>query len=136
MEDTLENYRTKNRILRRYSSFADDHRYSNSYNSYNDSLSTVFSLISSSVSPSPSLFPSSPEQNGSEEYEQGGEEYVIDDLYQVPLGIVLMLSVFYGGISLAAVAGNGLVLWVVSVCINLVFLYFKYKLCMSCFSIF
>jgi len=38
-----------------------------------------------------------------------------DVLYQVPLGIVVMLSTFYGGISLAAVTGNGLVLWVVSV---------------------
>jgi len=36
-------------------------------------------------------------------------------LYQVPLGVVVMLSTFYGTISLAAVAGNGLVLWVVLV---------------------
>ncbi|CAG7816529.1 unnamed protein product [Allacma fusca] len=40
---------------------------------------------------------------------------ITGELYQVPVGIVIVLSTFYGGISLLAVIGNGLVLWVVSV---------------------
>lgn len=42
-----------------------------------------------------------------------------DELYKVPLEIVVLLSTFYGTISLTAVAGNGLVLWVVFVSIFL-----------------
>lgn len=38
---------------------------------------------------------------------------VIDDLYDVPTGIVLLLSLLYGSISLLAVIGNALVIWIV-----------------------
>lgn len=34
--------------------------------------------------------------------------------YQVPTGIVVLLSMFYGGISLVAVIGNALVIWIVA----------------------
>lgn len=37
-----------------------------------------------------------------------------NNLYQVPTGIVILLSVFYGVISLVAVIGNALVMWVVA----------------------
>ncbi|KAF6205580.1 hypothetical protein GE061_019753 [Apolygus lucorum] len=36
-----------------------------------------------------------------------------DDLYDPPLGIVVLLSLCYGSISVAAVVGNGLVIWVI-----------------------
>lgn len=37
-----------------------------------------------------------------------------DNLYEVPTGIVVLLSIFYGVISLVAVVGNALVMWVVA----------------------
>lgn len=36
-----------------------------------------------------------------------------DYIYDVPLGLVLLLSFFYGTISLLAVIGNSLVIWIV-----------------------
>lgn len=42
-------------------------------------------------------------------------EHSGDDLYEVPLSIIIFLSLLYGGISVAALVGNLLVLWVVSV---------------------
>ncbi|XP_076062852.1 substance-K receptor-like isoform X2 [Oratosquilla oratoria] len=36
------------------------------------------------------------------------------DLYRVPTGIVVLLSLFYGSISLIAVIGNALVMWIVA----------------------
>ncbi|XP_037793076.1 substance-K receptor-like isoform X2 [Penaeus monodon] len=41
----------------------------------------------------------------------GGDETV---LYDVPTGIVVLLSIFYGSISLVAVVGNALVMWIVA----------------------
>jgi len=38
-----------------------------------------------------------------------------DELYEVPISIVILLSLLYGAISVAALIGNFLVLWVVSV---------------------
>jgi hypothetical protein len=38
-----------------------------------------------------------------------------DELYEVPVSIVILLSLLYGAISVAALIGNFLVLWVVSV---------------------
>jgi len=38
-----------------------------------------------------------------------------DELYDVPLSIIILLSLLYGGISIAALIGNVLVLWVVTV---------------------
>jgi hypothetical protein len=38
-----------------------------------------------------------------------------DQLYEVPVSIVILLSLLYGAISIAALIGNFLVLWVVSV---------------------
>ncbi|XP_066980691.1 substance-K receptor-like [Macrobrachium rosenbergii] len=35
-------------------------------------------------------------------------------LYEVPTGIVVLLSIFYGSISLVAVVGNSLVMWIVA----------------------
>lgn len=35
-------------------------------------------------------------------------------LYEVPTGIVVLLSIFYGSISLVAVVGNALVMWIVA----------------------
>lgn len=40
-------------------------------------------------------------------------------LYQVPTGVVVLLSCFYGGISLAAVVGNALVMWIVATSRNM-----------------
>lgn len=37
-----------------------------------------------------------------------------DDLYDVPIGLLLLLSFFYGSISILAVIGNSLVIWIVS----------------------
>jgi len=37
------------------------------------------------------------------------------ELYNPPLSIIVLLSLLYGGISVAALIGNMLVLWVVSV---------------------
>ncbi|XP_045119400.1 tachykinin-like peptides receptor 99D [Portunus trituberculatus] len=37
-----------------------------------------------------------------------------DSLYEVPVGIVVLLSLFYGSISLVAVVGNALVIWIVA----------------------
>lgn len=34
-------------------------------------------------------------------------------LYDVPAGVIVLLSVFYGSISVLAVAGNSLVIWIV-----------------------
>ncbi|CAH0387210.1 unnamed protein product [Bemisia tabaci] len=39
-------------------------------------------------------------------------EYIT--LYEVPVGIVILLSVFYGTISFVAVVGNSLVIWIVA----------------------
>ncbi|XP_058833579.1 RYamide receptor-like isoform X2 [Topomyia yanbarensis] len=36
-----------------------------------------------------------------------------DDLYDVPVGLIILLSVFYGTISILAVIGNSLVIWIV-----------------------
>ncbi|XP_068219368.1 substance-P receptor-like isoform X2 [Palaemon carinicauda] len=36
------------------------------------------------------------------------------NLYEVPTGIVVLLSIFYGSISLVAVVGNSLVMWIVA----------------------
>ncbi|CAL8085981.1 unnamed protein product [Orchesella dallaii] len=38
-----------------------------------------------------------------------------DELYTVPLSIIVLLSLLYGGVSVAALIGNVLVLWVVAV---------------------
>lgn len=35
------------------------------------------------------------------------------ELYQVPPYLVILLSIFYGSISVLATAGNGLVMWVI-----------------------
>ena len=42
-------------------------------------------------------------------------EPMTDNLYKIPVWLVILLSTSYGTISLVAVIGNGLVLWVVSV---------------------
>ncbi|ODM95714.1 Tachykinin-like peptide receptor 99D, partial [Orchesella cincta] len=39
----------------------------------------------------------------------------VDELYNVPLSIIVLLSLLYGGISVAALIGNMLVLWVVTI---------------------
>lgn len=36
-----------------------------------------------------------------------------DDIYDVPLGFIVLLSFLYGSISVVAVAGNMLVMWIV-----------------------
>lgn len=38
----------------------------------------------------------------------------ISDLYEVPVGIIVLLSIFYGTISLLAVIGNSLVIWIIA----------------------
>jgi hypothetical protein len=38
----------------------------------------------------------------------------VTGLYDVPAGIIVLLSVFYGTISVLAVAGNSLVMWIVA----------------------
>lgn len=35
-------------------------------------------------------------------------------LYEVPVGIIVLLSIFYGSISIIAVIGNSLVIWIVA----------------------
>lgn len=35
-------------------------------------------------------------------------------LYEVPIGIIVLLSIFYGSISIIAVIGNSLVIWIVA----------------------
>lgn len=40
--------------------------------------------------------------------------YFTDLLYDVPVGIIVLLSIFYGSISLMAVVGNSLVIWIVA----------------------
>lgn len=42
-------------------------------------------------------------------------EFLAEDdyIYDVPIGIVLLLSLLYGAISLLAVIGNSLVIWIV-----------------------
>lgn len=35
-------------------------------------------------------------------------------LYDVPLGLIILLSCFYGSISIIAVIGNSLVIWIVA----------------------
>lgn len=42
------------------------------------------------------------------------EELLENELYEVPTGIVVLLSIFYGSISLVAVVGNALVIWIVA----------------------
>lgn len=37
-----------------------------------------------------------------------------DILYEVPVGIIVLLSIFYGSISIIAVIGNSLVIWIVA----------------------
>lgn len=37
-----------------------------------------------------------------------------DVLYEVPVGIIVLLSIFYGSISIIAVIGNSLVIWIVA----------------------
>lgn len=48
-----------------------------------------------------------------------------DELYKVPLSIIIFMSILYGGVSFAALVGNSLVLWIVTVSfrsvINLLF---------------
>lgn len=39
---------------------------------------------------------------------------LVDDLYDVPIGLLILLSFFYGSISILAVIGNSLVIWIVS----------------------
>ncbi|XP_048510922.1 RYamide receptor isoform X2 [Athalia rosae] len=46
------------------------------------------------------------------ENESGYDEY--DDLYDVPAGLIALLSVCYGSISVLAVVGNALVMWIVA----------------------
>lgn len=36
-----------------------------------------------------------------------------EDIYDVPFGLIMLLSMFYGSISLLAVIGNSLVIWIV-----------------------
>lgn len=40
--------------------------------------------------------------------------YFVDTLYDVPVGIIVLLSIFYGSISVMAVVGNSLVIWIVA----------------------
>lgn len=40
--------------------------------------------------------------------------FLVDDLYDVPIGLLILLSFFYGSISILAVIGNSLVIWIVS----------------------
>ena len=44
----------------------------------------------------------------------GNETSVKEDLYTVPVGIVVLLAILYGSISLVAVLGNGLVILVIA----------------------
>ena len=37
-----------------------------------------------------------------------------EELYDVPVGIIVLLSIFYGTISAVAVVGNSLVIWIVA----------------------
>ncbi|RZF39144.1 hypothetical protein LSTR_LSTR005772 [Laodelphax striatellus] len=46
--------------------------------------------------------------------ERGVESYVDDPLYDVPLELIVLLSIFYGTISVLAVVGNALVMWIVA----------------------
>lgn len=39
---------------------------------------------------------------------------ILDILYQVPAGVIVLLSIFYGSISIIAVIGNSLVIWIVA----------------------
>lgn len=38
----------------------------------------------------------------------------LTDLYDVPVGIIILFSIFYGTISLLAVIGNSLVIWIIT----------------------
>lgn len=38
----------------------------------------------------------------------------LDELYDVPTGIIILLSICYGSISFLAVVGNSLVMWIVA----------------------
>lgn len=40
--------------------------------------------------------------------------FTVTGLYDVPAGIIALLSVFYGTISVLAVVGNSLVMWIVA----------------------
>lgn len=39
---------------------------------------------------------------------------IVAGLYDVPAGLIVLLSVFYGTISVLAVVGNSLVMWIVA----------------------
>lgn len=41
-------------------------------------------------------------------------QYISDVLYDVPVEIIVILSTFYGTISLLAVIGNTLIIWIVA----------------------
>lgn len=51
--------------------------------------------------------------NGSERYPNVQWMDEEDFIYEVPVGIVLLLALLYGTISLLAVIGNSLVIWIV-----------------------
>lgn len=40
--------------------------------------------------------------------------FIPDELYEVPAGLIALLSVCYGSISVLAVVGNALVMWIVA----------------------
>lgn len=40
--------------------------------------------------------------------------YILAELYDVPVGIIILFSLFYGTISLLAVLGNSLVIWIIA----------------------
>lgn len=48
------------------------------------------------------------------EYKINQTIFKVDDLYDVPIGLLILLSFFYGSISILAVIGNSLVIWIVS----------------------
>lgn len=40
--------------------------------------------------------------------------FIADSLYDVPVGIIFLLSICYGSISVLAVVGNSLVMWIIA----------------------
>jgi len=40
-------------------------------------------------------------------------DYEYDDIYEVPSAVIVLLSILYGSISVIAVTGNMLVIWIV-----------------------
>lgn len=40
--------------------------------------------------------------------------FVVAGLYEVPTGVIVLLSIFYGTISVVAVVGNSLVMWIIA----------------------